>query len=126
MWERDYRDYKRRKLSASADGRGVKVAATASPGSLVHTALDSVAGSEWDEVWLWAMNTSGSAVKLTIEWGGTGNPDDQIEISIPGESGLTQVIPGLVLQNAKAVQAFAATANVIVLHGYINRYQITQ
>lgn len=69
------------------------------------------------------MNTSTTAVKLTIEWGGTTAPDDHIEITIPPEGGFTEVIPGHVLQNSVEVRAFAATANVIVLHGFVNRYE---
>lgn len=126
MWQRDYRDFKKRKLSASTDGRGIKVAATATPGTLIHTALANVAAIEWDEVWLKAVNTSGSPVKLTIEWGGVTSPDDLVEVTIPAESGFTEVIPGHVLQNAKEVRAFAATADVIVIHGFVNRYEDTQ
>jgi hypothetical protein len=125
MAERDFRDYKKRKLSASDSGRGIKVAATASPGTLIHTALSNVAANEWDEVWLRAVNTSGASVKLTVQWGGTTDPDDSVEITIPAESGLTEIIPGHVVQNAKEIRAFAATANVIVLHGFVNRYEIT-
>jgi len=120
---RDYRDYQKRKLSGSVDGRGIKVAASSSPGSLIHTALSSVAANEWDEIFIQAVNTSGSAVKLTVEWGGTDSPDDHIEVTIPAESGFTEVIPGHVLQNSAVVRAFAAAADVIVLHGYVNRYQ---
>jgi len=121
--ERDYRDYKKRKLSASSDGRGIRVAATSSPGTLIHTALSNVAANEWDEVWLSAINTSATAVKLTIEWGGTTMPDDHIEISIPPEAGLQEVIPGHVLQNGRLVRAFADTADVVVLHGFVNRFE---
>jgi len=120
---RDYRDYQKRKLSGSTDGRGIKVGATATPGTLIHTALSSVAANEWDEVFIEAVNTSASAVKLTVEWGGTTSPDDLIEITIPAESGFTEVIPGHVLQNGAVVRAFADTANVVVLHGSVNRYQ---
>jgi hypothetical protein len=126
MDNRDYRDYKKRKLSASDGGRGIKVAATASPGTLIHTALSSVAQNEWDEVWIRAINTSGSAVKLTLEWGGTTAPDDQIEITIPGEDGFHDVVLGHVLQNGQEIRAFAATANVIVLHGFVNRFEQSQ
>lgn len=117
--------YKKRKLSASSDGRGIKVAATTSPGTLVHTATDSKAANEWDEVFIRAVNTSASAVKLTIEWGGTTSPDDQVEITVQPESGFVEVIPGNILQNATAIRAFAATANSIVLHGFVNRYEDT-
>ena len=122
---RDYRDYKKRKLDESSDGRGVRVAATATPGTLIHTAMSNTAANEWDEVWLRAVNTSASAVKLTVEWGGTDAPDDLIEVSIPAEAGLTEVIPGHVLQNGREVRAFADTADVIVLHGFVNRYDNT-
>lgn len=117
--------FKKRKLSASDGGRGIKVVATASPGTLVHQATASVAANEWDAVWLRAVNTSGSAVKLTVEWGGAGNPDDQVEVTIPAESGFTEVIPGHVLQNGKEVRAFAASANALVLHGFVHRYEET-
>lgn len=120
---RDYRDYQKRKLSGSVDGRGIKVAVNSSPGTLIHKALSSVAANEWDEIFIGAVNTSDSAVKLTIEWGGTDSPGDHIEVTIPAESGFTQVIPGHVLQNGAIARAFAATADVIVLHGYVNRYQ---
>ncbi|MCY4071252.1 MAG: hypothetical protein OXG60_08125 [Chloroflexi bacterium] len=120
---RDYRDYQKRKLSGSTDGRGIKVAASGSPGTLVHTALSSVAANEWDEIFFQAVNTHTSDVKLTVEWGGTDSPGDLIEVTIPAESGFTEVIPGHVLQNGALVRAFAAETDVIVLHGYVNRYQ---
>ena len=121
--QRDYRDFKKRKLSASVDGRGIKIGAMSSPGTLIHAALNSAAANEWDEVWLKAVNTSGSVVKLTIEWGGTTAPDDLVEITIPAESGFTEVIPGHVLQNGAEARAFAAAADVVVIHGYVNRYE---
>ena len=125
MNERDFRDYKKRKLSQSDKGRGIKIAATASPGTLIHTATASIAANEWDEVWLKAVNTSGSAVKLTVQWGGTTSPDDDIEITLQPESGLIDVISGLVVDNQAEVRAFAAAANVIILHGFVNRYEQT-
>jgi len=103
-------------------GLGVKVAATATPGTSIHTA--STTTTTVDEIWLYAVNTSTSAVKLTIEWGEATAPDGNIELTIAGEAGLVLVIPGLLLQGnatAKVVKAFAATANVIVLHGFVNR-----
>jgi len=123
---RDYRDSRKRNLSASTNGRGIKVSATASLGTLVHQALGSPATNEWDEIVLRAVNTSTSSVKLTIEWGGTTAPDDLIEVSIAGESGFIEVIPGHVLNNGAEVRAFANTADVIVLHGYVNRYEYSR
>ena len=34
---------------------------------------------------------------------------------------LAMVVPGLVLTNSLVVRAFAATANVILINGYVNR-----
>jgi hypothetical protein len=60
---------------------------------------------------------------LTIEWGGVASPDDLIEYTVKAENGLYLIIPGLILKgNATAlvVRAFAATANVISISGYVN------
>jgi len=109
-------------LSGSTDGRAIKVAATATAGTTIHTA--SSTSTHFDEVWLYAQNTDTTARKLTIEWGSTSSPDDLIEITIPAESGLTLVVPGLVLKGNSTplvVRAFAATTNVVTIHGYVNR-----
>jgi hypothetical protein len=109
-------------LSGSTDGRAIKVAATATPGTTIHTA--SSTATHFDEIWLYAQNTDTTARKLTIEWGSTSSPDDLIQITIPAESGLTLVAPGIVLKgNATplVVTAFAATTNVVTIHGYVNR-----
>lgn len=114
--------YTKTKLSASTDGRAIKVAATATPGTTIHTG--SATATTYDEVWLYAQNTDTSAVKLTIEWGGTTSPDDLIEITIQPEAGLVCIAPGLLIKgNATplVVKAFAATANVITLHGFVNQ-----
>ena len=103
-------------------GLGIKVAATATAGTAIHTA--SSTATTIDEIWLYAVNSSTSAVKLTIEWGEATAPDGNIELTIAAESGLVLVTPGLVMQGnatAKVVRAFAATANVILIHGYVNR-----
>ena len=113
-------------LSGSTNGRQVKVVATATPGTLVHTA----SATALDEVWLWAVNSdttawasnvTGTPRLLTIEWGGVTVPDDLIEVTIPAESGYLLVIPGTSLTNSLVVRAFAATASVVLVNGYVNR-----
>lgn len=120
--QRDDRDYQLRQLSAGRDGRGIKVQATGSPGTLIHTALNSEAASEWDAIVIQAVNTSSTPVELTLEWGGT-DPDDRITVTIPGTGGLINVVSGLILQNAVSVRAFASVADTLVLHGFVRRYQ---
>lgn len=114
--------FSKEKLSASTDGKSILVAATASPGTTIHTAT-TVTTTD-DEIWIYAQNTSASAVKLTIQWGGTTSPNDDIEVTVAAEAGLMLVIPGLILVgNATplVVRAFAATTNVLTIHGYVNR-----
>lgn len=106
-------------LSGSTNGRLIAVAATATAGTTIHTAVSGT--SSIDEIWLYAVNSSTSAVKLTLEWGGTTANTDHIELTIQGESGLVLVSPGLILQNGLLVRAFAGTANVINIGGYVNR-----
>ena len=105
-------------LSGSTNGRGVLVTQTATPGTTIHTAVSGT--SSFDEVWLYSMNTSGSSVKLTVEYGGTG-VGDIVEITLASESGLVLVVPGLMLNDAAVVRAFAGTGSVISLYGYVNR-----
>lgn len=107
-------------LSGSTNGKGILVAATATLGTTIHTAIAGT--SNIDEITLYAVNTSTSAVKLTIEWGEATAPNGNIEYTVPAEDGLYLIIPGLKLQNSLVVTAFAGTTNVIVLHGWVNRY----
>lgn len=116
--------YSKQILSGSVDGRAIKVVPTSSPGTLIHTG--SATPTTLDVVWLYCQNTDTTPRKLTVEWGGVTAPDDLIEITIPAESGLTLVAPGLVLKgNASplVIRAFAATANVLTIHGYVNRIE---
>ena len=110
-------------LSGSTGGQPIKVVATASTGTLIHTTGTST--STIDEVWLYANNTSASQVNLTIEYGGTTSPDNQIITAIPSGSGLSILLPGLVLTGdgsvGRNVRAFAGTTNVINIVGYVNR-----
>jgi hypothetical protein len=110
-------------LSGSTGGRLIKVAATATTGTTIHATGTS--SSILDEIWLYAVNSDTTARKLTIEFGGTSAPDDLIELTIAAESGLVLVVPGFTLAGtgsaARTVTAFAATANVILIGGYVNR-----
>src|SRR5436309_644759 len=103
------------KLSGSTDGRGIKVAATATPGTTIHTAQSGTAANTFDEVWLWVYNSDSVSRLLTIEFGGTTAPDDNIKVTIPSQTGLSLVVPGLVLQNSDVVKAFCGTTNVVVI-----------
>ena len=114
-------------LSGSTDGRGIKVAATATAGTLLHTG--SATATTYDEIWIDVYNSHSAAVDLTLEWGGVTDPDDLIRQTIPlaaGGSyiGTVPVVEGKVLKgNATplVVRAFASSANKIIAFGYVNR-----
>ena len=110
----------KRKLSGSTDGMPIKVAATATAGTTIHTAVAGTTAGTFDEVWLWAFNSHTADVVLTIEYGGATAPDQNIVVTIPAKVGLVPILPGLILQNSLVVKAFAGTTNVITLVGFVN------
>lgn len=110
----------KRKLSGSTDGKAIKVVQTGTAGDTIHTAVAGQTAGTFDEIWLWAYNGHTADVVLTIEFGGASVPDQNIVVTIPFKSGLVPVVPGFILQNGMVVKAFAATANVITLNGFVN------
>ena len=111
--------YSKVALSGATTGVPIAVVQTASTGTTIH----ATGTSAIDEVWLYATNTSSSAVTLTIQFGGTATVN-QIQQSIPANSGLTLIIPGLILApsgSAITVYAYASVASVVNISGYVNR-----
>ena len=116
--------YSKQLLSGSTQGKPIKLTGTAT-GSSVTIHATGTSSSTIDEVWLYAYNSSTGPVTLTVEYGGTTAPDQNIKIDIPPTSGLTLVVPGLILTGtgaaANTITAFAGTTNVITISGYVNR-----
>lgn len=112
-------------LSGSTQGKAIKVVATTSgtAGTTIHATGTSA--TIIDEVWLYAYNSSASAVVLTVQWAGVTAADNEIKLSIPATSGLTLVVPGLIVTGtgsaANTIAAYAATTNLIHISGYVNR-----
>lgn len=115
--------YSRVLLSGSTSGRNIPVAATATPGTLIHAAVAGAAA--WDEVYLWAANVTGTAATLTVEWGGVTDPGDHLikAYSIPANSPPIPLATGQCLQNGLVVRAFSGTASAINISGFVNRIQ---
>ena len=106
----------RLKFSGSTDGTSIAVAATSTPGTLIHTA----SATAQDEIYLDVCNVHTADVVLTLEFGGTTTSDTMI-ITIPFKEGWQHVITGISLSNSLIVRAFAATANVLNINGYVLR-----
>lgn len=111
-------------LSGSSNGKNIKVTGTTTGTSVVvHTAISGT--NNFDEVFIYAVNTSSASVELTIEWGDVTSPDDLVIATILPKEGLYLIIPGLVLGNGNIVTAFAGSANVINISGYVQRIELS-
>lgn len=114
-------------LSGSTQGKGIKVVATATPGTTIHAT--GISATVVDRIYLWAVNSQAAAtastVLLTLEFGGVASPDNLIQTPIPGQGGEVQLCDGHPLLGngsvALTVAAFAGTANIIMVYGYILR-----
>jgi hypothetical protein len=95
------------------------VAATATAGTLIHTASSTAT----DEVYVWATNTDTSVRTITIEWGGVSSPDDLIcmAVSLPASSPPICLVPGLRVAGGVVIRAFADSANKVLITGNVNR-----
>ena len=115
--------YSKQLLSGSTQGQPITVVATASAGTTIHAT--DISTTTIDEVWLYANNTSTSPVLLTVQFGGTGSVQHAKPITLSPQSGDVLIVAGLPLTGtgsaANTVAAFAATASVITISGYINR-----
>jgi hypothetical protein len=113
--------YSRQLHSGSTNGRAIPVAATATPGTLIHTAVAGTAS--YDEVYVWVSNVTGAAATLTLEWGGVTDPGDHAckALSIPANSPPILVLAGLNLQNSLVLRAFSGTASALNITGHVNR-----
>lgn len=114
--------FTKQKLSGSTNGKQIKVVATSTPGTTIHTAV--AGATSWDEAWIYAINTDTVDRILTIEWGEATAPDGNIIVTVPAKAGLLLVVPGLILQNALVIKAFAAAANVVCISGFVNRITV--
>lgn len=108
-------------LSGSLYGRGIVVSGSATPGTLIHTAIAGSAVGVYDEIWLYAMNVHTSNVVLSVEFGGSAVAGDIVKATIAYQAGLVPIIPGFPLQGGCEVRAFAGTANVIEIFGFVNK-----
>ena len=113
--------YSRVLLSGSTNGRAIPVAATATPGTAIHTAVTGT--TSFDELYLWASNVTAATATLTLEWGGVLDPGDHMvkAFSIGANSGPVPIATGQVLNNGLLVKAFSGTASAINITGFVNR-----
>lgn len=110
-------------LSGSANGRPIPVVATATAGTLLHTAVGGT--TAFDELYMWASNVTTAPATLTVEFGGVADPGDHLvkAYNIPANSPAIPIAVGQRVQGGVAVRAFGGTASAINVTGYYNRVQ---
>lgn len=113
--------YSRALLSGSSSGRNIPVAATATAGTLIHTAASGALA--FDEVYLWVSNVTAAAATITIEWGGVTDPGDHIcnALSVPANSPPVLVVAGEPMNGGLEIRAFSDTSFALNVSGYVNK-----
>lgn len=110
-------------FSNSLQGKPIKVAATGTAGTAIHTT--GISATVIDRIYLFAFNSDTVDRTLTIEFGGVTAPDQNIVTTVPFKTGLLLIIDGLPLLGNGAVGltigAFASSANVVTVSGYVLR-----
>lgn len=107
------------RLSLSGASNGVGVALNNSSDTVVHA---TAGGSTLDEIWLYAANQGANTTTCTLYWGQTQtNGSQSIVTSLARNSGLTLLIPGLILRDGLYVSGRAGAASSIVVYGFVNR-----
>ena len=104
----------KRALSESTNGRAIKVTATTSPGTLIHTARSLAI----DEIWLYAYNSSILSIEVFLQWGGTTNDDLRRYLILPRTEIL--LVPGMILTGSLEVRIYAQRANELFIYGFVH------
>lgn len=108
--------------SGSTDGRPIKVVATSTPGTTVHTATSAAGMESVDEVFVWAVNTRANGIFGTLHIGTVTDDEQSINFRVPGGyAGPTLILPGVRLRNGVVLTATASVANRVNLIVNVNR-----
>jgi hypothetical protein len=116
--------YTKFNLSGSVDGCPIVVnsvsGGTSGTAGTIHQAPAGTDG--WDEIWIYAYNAGTTSQNLTIEWGTAGaGALAGSTIPIASQTGDVLVKPGFILRNGLVVRAFAGSAGIVAIDGYVNR-----
>jgi len=110
-------------LSESTNGRYVNITASASPGNIIHTAIND--GNQKDEVWLWGVTNAGTNSSVIIEWGGLDDVEDIMSVGIPAANGEQLLMAGRTLAGGLEIRAYTnhavATTSGLNIGGHVNR-----
>ena len=105
--------------TGTVNGNMVQIAAIVTAGDNLHTAI---AGTDHiDEVYVYACNIHTADVVLTLEIDGVAAAN-QSTYTVPHGDGYHLVLPGIRMENAGTVAAFAGVTAVVNCIVIVNRY----
>lgn len=84
----------------------------------VHTVGTSV--TQFNEVYLWANNVSGTAATMTLQFGTSTSDRICNALSIPANSPPVPIVSGQNVTGGVSLTGYSDTANAINVQGYIN------
>lgn len=113
----------RRNLSGSEGGKGIKLTSTSSADT-IHTHDGTNNGSAFDEVHLWVVNSHTASLVVNLQWGGSTDPDNVIDIPVASASFL-KIIDGMHIGGDLSVSSTASVANKAVVYGYVVSHVFT-
>ena len=109
-------------LSAATNGAPIRVVATATTGTTIHTATSSDMPEGCDEVYLWAGNITASPVNGSLYFSSDGTGNKQINFRVPAAfNGPVAVLAGHRVCDGVVISATASVAEAILLWGNVNR-----
>ncbi len=106
--------YSQTPFSASTNGQPILVAATADPGTLIHTSQATT--TFLDEIQFSAWNIDTVDHVITLEVGGNA-AQNLVKMTIPAGQGIP--IPPVFLQNALTLKIYADLANKVIIVGRV-------
>ncbi len=110
-------------VSGSAHGRGIKIAASATPGTTIHTASAVTGDGSCDLIEVTVYNADTVDRRISFEVGGTTSPDDIRGGTVPTKEERT--FGPFLLRNALVLKAFGESANVLTAHGRFRKVTYT-
>lgn len=106
--------------SGSTNGRQILIAATSTPGTLLHTAT-AISG-EIDEVTIeFSIPTHTAGLVVTVEVGGVTSPNDLVVLTVGNKVGSQVAVFQRRLNGGVVVRAFAGTTNLVAAAVTVNR-----
>lgn len=107
-------------FSTVTSGQSILVAATSSPGTIIHSGVNS--STQMEEIWLYAYNGDTASRILTVQTAGVTSVTNDTKITIPSAQGRFLILDGRLINQNALIRAYGDVTNKITIDGYVNLY----